>query len=79
MSDVVLAWFSSYLSGRKQTVQVGSEHSETTDLDCGFARGSVLGGPKYNMFATPIDEFEIDENSTDLHTLEFESKDHSVK
>ena len=56
LSDTVLSWFASYLSGRRQSVQVGSDVSNIIEMLCGFAQGSTLGGPKYNMFVTPLDE-----------------------
>ena len=56
LSDIALSWFSSYLSDRTQTVQVGTEQSNTVEMECGFAQGSTLGGPKYTMFTAPLDE-----------------------
>ena len=35
---------------------VGSELSDFVEMDCGFAQGSTLGGPKYTMFSSPLDE-----------------------
>ena len=41
---VVLDWFKSYLSNRKQKVQVGSKISEnTSNLNIGVIQGSILG------------------------------------
>ena len=56
LSDTVLDWFHSYVSNRTQSVQVGSELSEYVEINCGFAQGSTLGGPKYNMFTSPLHE-----------------------
>ena len=56
LKDMVLSWFASYLSRRTQAVQVGTEVSSVVEMDCGFAQGSTLGGPKYTMFSTPLDE-----------------------
>ena len=51
-----LQWMVSYLSERQQTVRIGSTESSFQPLETGFAQGSVLGGPKYNMFTTPLDD-----------------------
>ena len=67
LSDIVLAWFSSYLTERTQAVQIGSDTSAKVQMNCGFAQGSTLGGPKYIMFTTPLDEL------TQLHEVSHEA------
>ena len=43
MDSIALAWFSSYLAGRKQQVRCGSKTSTIIDVICGVPQGSVLG------------------------------------
>ena len=52
--DTALRWFSSYLSGRSQSVKVDESLSKSTKLECGVPQGSVLGPillfPLYGSF-----------------------------
>ena len=41
--DVLLNWFESYLTGRKQYVFYNGESSDLKDISCGVPQGSVLG------------------------------------
>ena len=45
---------SSYLQGRTQCVVIGSKKSYMVDVKYGFPQGSVLGGKKFIMYATPL-------------------------
>ena len=63
LDETVLSWFTSYLSSRTQAVQVGKQQSEFFKMECGFPQGSTLGGPKYDMFSTPLYEL------TDAHEI----------
>ena len=56
IEGIALKWLTSYLTERQQSVSIGSEKSLPKSLECGFAQGSVLGGPKYNMFTSPVEE-----------------------
>ena len=38
-----ISWFSSYLNGRKQVVDVNGTFSEVRDITCGVPQGSILG------------------------------------
>ena len=67
IDGLALKWLASYLTERQQAVKIGSEQSTSKPLECGFAQGSVLGGPKYNMFSSPIEEL------IDLHQLDSKS------
>ena len=56
MNGTVLKWMTAYLQDRTQSVQIGDSQSDLVIVKTGFPQGSVLGGPKYNMHATPLDE-----------------------
>jgi len=43
IGSTVLGWFTSYLSGRIQTVRCGMSASDASAVLCGVPRGSVLG------------------------------------
>ena len=43
VSDSALSWFSSYLSCRRQCVEVDGCRSEFMDVTCGVPQGSILG------------------------------------
>jgi flagellar biosynthesis chaperone FliJ len=49
-----LAWISSYLSDRYQTVTINSELSNPVLLNYGVPQGSVLGPKKYVMYTKPL-------------------------
>ena len=54
LTSTALKWMESYLADRQQVVQVGSSFSDVKPVDSGFPQGSVLGGPKFTMYATPL-------------------------
>ena len=41
--DVALSWFNSYLSNRKQFVNINGTNSDIRNITCGVPQGSVLG------------------------------------
>ena len=43
MRDNMLDWFQSYLSDRKQYVDINGKSSDLLDITCGVPQGSVLG------------------------------------
>lgn len=48
--DKVLAWFRSFVTGRLQSIRVGSSQSVTAPDRFGIPRGSVLGALLYLIF-----------------------------
>ena len=54
LTGTALKWMESYLTDRQQVVQVGSSFSGVKPVDSGFPQGSVLGGPKFTMYASPL-------------------------
>ena len=43
MRGIVLKWFKSYLTGRKQNLSVNGSNSNHLNVTCGVPQGSVLG------------------------------------
>ena len=49
-----LAWFKSYLSDRKQSVNIQGTKSELRDLPYGVPQGSVLGPILFTLYTMPF-------------------------
>ena len=43
LSAIILNWFKSYLSDRKQLTKVNNINSDTKAINCGVPQGSILG------------------------------------
>ena len=54
ISELVLVWFKSYLSGRTHSVKVGSTLSHPAALHYGVPQGSVLGPILFSLYTNPI-------------------------
>ena len=52
-SDTVLKWFSSYHSGRTQSVIIGDATSSPRSVDFGVPQGSMLG-PLFSLYVAPL-------------------------
>ena len=55
-SHTVLRWFSSYLTGRIQSVTIGNTTSTSRRLACGVPQGSILGPLLFIFYTAPIQD-----------------------
>ena len=54
VDDVALEWIESYLTGRDQSVNIGSVTSQLTSCNCEVPQGSVLGSILFTVYTSPI-------------------------
>ena len=58
-----LAWFTSYLHNRSQTITVSGKQSRYQQLDCGVPQGLVLGPILFNVYTATLGLFLRQENT----------------
>ena len=62
----ILDWFTSYITGRTQSVSINNVTSDPTTLEFGVPQGSVLGPILYTLYTTPLGSI-IREHGLDFH------------
>ena len=62
----VLAWFRSYLTGRKSSVRIGSTSSEPRDITIGVPQGSILGPILFIMYTQELEHI-VKTHNMQLH------------
>ena len=55
-SHIVLRWFSSYLTGRIQSVTIGNLTSSSRRFEFGVPLGSILGPLLFTLYTAPIQD-----------------------
>ena len=67
ISELALAWFKSYLSGRTHSVKVGSTLSHPVTLQYGVPQGSVLGPILFSLYTNAISSIIHFHSSINYH------------
>ena len=62
LSDTVLSWFESYVTGCSQSVIVNFLQSSIFDVQFGVPQGSVLGLVLYTLYTTPFGKIIKEQN-----------------
>ena len=62
VSGLALAWFTSYLNGRRQSVGVNCVSATPTPLIYGLPQGSVLGPILYILYNSPMHHYFADDS-----------------
>ena len=57
VGDVILSWFRSYLTNRKQFVGINESSSCLVNLDVGMPQSSVLASLLYVLYTSPLADF----------------------
>ena len=63
-SDTVLRWFSSYLSGRTQSVIIGKTASNPHPVDLVFPKGQSLEPVLFTLYVAPLQDIVAAYNTT---------------
>ena len=56
LDGTVLSWIKSYLSNRKQKIEIGDSFSEAVILPFGVPQGSVLGPLLFTLYTSPLSQ-----------------------
>ena len=67
ISELALGWFKSYLSGRTQSVKVGSTLSHPVALQYGVPQGCVRGPILFSRYTNPISSIIHSHSSINYH------------
>ena len=63
----VLKWFTSYLTGRFQSVKVGDTLSDPAKIISGVPQGSVLGPILFSLYTTPLNKIISSHKMVNYH------------
>ena len=74
ISELVLDWFKSYLSGRTHLVKVGSTLSHPAALQYGVPQASVHGPILFSLYTNPISSIIHSHNSINYHIYAYDTQ-----